>query len=149
MTITDGGVYVLTGVHADDAVTITDGTLNISKCYEGIEGQTIDISGGTIDIVSSDDGLSAAGGADQSGFGGRGPDSNGGNMGTPLHLPCRGVLTFCFLLYHRGGRFTVHARVHERLHRAQLGGRARAAGREQVQRDRAAAWRECRLKVGG
>ena len=79
MTITDGGVYVLTGVHADDAVTITDGTLNISKCYEGIEGQTIDISGGTIDIVSSDDGLSAAGGADQSGFGGRGPDSNGGN----------------------------------------------------------------------
>lgn len=32
----------------DDAVTITDGTLDISKCYEGIEGQTIDISGGTI-----------------------------------------------------------------------------------------------------
>ena len=48
-------------------------------------------------------------------------------MGTPLPLPCRGVLTFCFLLYHRGGRFTVHARVHERLDRAQLGGRARAA----------------------
>ena len=100
----DGGVYVLTGVHADGNVIV---------------------SGGTIDIVSSDDGLSAAGGADQSGFGGRGPDSNGGNMGTPLHLPCRGVLTFCFLLYHRGGRFTVHARVHERLDRAQLGGRAR------------------------
>lgn len=105
MTTTDGGVYVLTGahangnvtvsggsfaittgddgVHADDAVTITDGTLDISKCYEGIEGQTIDISGGTIDIVSSDDGLNAAGGADQSGFGGRGPDSSDGNMGTP------------------------------------------------------------------
>lgn len=32
----------------DDAVTITDGTLDISKCYEGIKGQTIDISGGTI-----------------------------------------------------------------------------------------------------
>ena len=79
-------------------MTITDGTLDISKCYEDIEGQTIDISGGTIDIVSSGDGLSAAGGADQSGFGGRGPDSNGGNMGTPLPLPCRGVLTFCFLL---------------------------------------------------
>lgn len=80
MTITDGGVYVLTGAHANGNVTV---------------------SGGTIDIVSSDDGLSAAGGADQSGFGGRGPDSFGGNMGTPLPLPCRGVLTFCFLLYHK------------------------------------------------
>ena len=69
-----GGTFAITtgddGVHADEAVTITDGTLNIPKCYEGIEGQTIDISGGTIDIVSSDDGLNAAGGADQSGFGG-------------------------------------------------------------------------------
>ena len=79
-----GGTFVITtgddGVHADNAVTITDGTIDISKCYEGIEGQTIDISGGTIDIVSSDDGLNAAGGADQSGFGGRGPDSFGGSI---------------------------------------------------------------------
>lgn len=82
-TITSGGTFTITtgddGVHADETVTITDGTLNIPKCYEGIEGQTIDISGGTIDIVSSDDGLNAAGGADQSGFGGRGPDSFGGS----------------------------------------------------------------------
>ena len=78
-----GGTFAITtgddGVHADETVTITDGTLNIPKCYEGIEGQTIDISGGTIDIVSSDDGLNAAGGADQSGFGGRGPDRFGGS----------------------------------------------------------------------
>ena len=69
-----GGTFAVTtgddGVHADNAVTITDGTIDIPKCYEGIEGQTITISGGTIDIVSSDDGLNAAGGADQSGFGG-------------------------------------------------------------------------------
>lgn len=75
MTITDGGVYVLTGVHADGNVTV---------------------SGGSFAITTSGDGLNAAGGADQSGFGGRGPDNNGGNMGTPLHLPCRGVLIFCF-----------------------------------------------------
>lgn len=103
MTITAGGVYVLTGVHAngnvtvsggsfaittgDDAVTITDGTLDISKCYEGIEGQTIDISGGTIDIVSSGDGLNAAGGADQSGFDGRGPDSSAATWAR--HCPFR------------------------------------------------------------
>ena len=68
-----GGTFAITtgddGVHADETVTTTDGTLNIPKCYEGIEGQTIDISGGTIDIVSGDDGLNAAGGD--------GIDSNG------------------------------------------------------------------------
>ena len=68
-----GGTFAITtgddGIHADEAVTITDGTLSIPKCYEGIEGQTIDISGGTIDIVSGDDGLNAAGGD--------GIDSNG------------------------------------------------------------------------
>ena len=74
------------GVHADNAVTITDGTIDISKCYEGIEGQTITISGGTIDIVSSDDGLNAAGGADQSGFGGRGPDRFGGSSDSSIAI---------------------------------------------------------------
>lgn len=52
-----GGTFTVTtgddGVHADNAVTITDGTIDIPKCYEGIEGQAITISGGTIDIVSS------------------------------------------------------------------------------------------------
>ena len=85
-----GGTFAITtgddGVHADEAVTTTDGTLNIPKCYEGIEGQTIDISGGTIDIVSSDDGLNAAGGADQSGFGGRGPDRFGGSSDSSIAI---------------------------------------------------------------
>ena len=70
----------------DTTGTITDGTLDIPKCYEGIEGQTIDISGGTIDIVSSDDGLNAAGGADQSGFGGRGPDSFSGSSDSSIAI---------------------------------------------------------------
>lgn len=62
MTITDGGVYVLTGAHANGNVTV---------------------SGGTIDIVSSDDGLSAAGGADQSGFGGRGRTASAATWARP------------------------------------------------------------------
>ena len=60
------------GVHADSDVSISDGTINISECYEGIEGKTINISGGDISLVSSDDGLNASGGADGSGYGGRG-----------------------------------------------------------------------------
>lgn len=60
------------GVHAGSDVSISDGTINISKCYEGIEGKTINISGGDISLVSSDDGLNASGGTDGSGYGGRG-----------------------------------------------------------------------------
>lgn len=59
------------GIHADENTTIMDGSINIIKSYEGIEGAIVDISGGTISIVSSDDGINAAGGADQSGFGPR------------------------------------------------------------------------------
>lgn len=77
--VISGGSYTIStgddGIHADANVKITAGEIDIQKSYEGIEGETIDISGGTINIVSSDDGLNAAGGADQSGFGGmRGGD---------------------------------------------------------------------------
>lgn len=54
------------GMHADSNLTISDGTVNITKSYEGIEATYINICGGTIDIVASDDGLNAAGGNDSS-----------------------------------------------------------------------------------
>lgn len=64
------------GLHADAQLCISGGTIQITKSYEGIEGLSIDISGGEISLASSDDGLNAAGGADQSGFGGfRGGDA--------------------------------------------------------------------------
>lgn len=70
-----GGIYkILTGddgIHADANLTVTNGTLKIEKSYEGLEGQAINISGGTISIVSDDDGMNAAGGNDESGFGGK------------------------------------------------------------------------------
>lgn len=65
VTIMDGTFEISTGddgVHADETSTISGGTLNIAKCYEGIEGATVDISGGEITIVASDDGLNAANG---------------------------------------------------------------------------------------
>lgn len=55
------------GIHADSEVMITGGTIEIAQSYEGIEGLDIDISGGDITVVSSDDGLNAAGGNDASG----------------------------------------------------------------------------------
>lgn len=65
------------GIHSDTALTIQDGTFSIPYCYEGIEGLSITIDGGSYNITSADDGLNAAGGADSSGFGGRMPGQEG------------------------------------------------------------------------
>lgn len=73
MTIAAGTFTLSSGddaVHCDAALTIRSGSFAIPYCYEGIEGLSITIEDGTFDIVSSDDGLNAAGGADGSGFGG-------------------------------------------------------------------------------
>lgn len=74
ITVSGGTYKILTGddgIHADANLTVTNGILNIEKSYEGLEGQAINISGGTISIVSDDDGMNAAGGNDESGFGGK------------------------------------------------------------------------------
>lgn len=80
LLITGGEFHLSTGddgIHTDTALTIQDGTFTIPYCYEGIEGLSITIDGGTYDITSADDGLNAAGGADSSGFGGRMPGQEG------------------------------------------------------------------------
>lgn len=53
--------------HADERLTIYQGTIQIDDSYEGLEANEIEINGGTMNIISSDDGINAAGGNDQSG----------------------------------------------------------------------------------
>lgn len=84
----NGGTFTISsgddGFHADETIAITGGTIDITKSYEGIEGLHVEISDGDIKIVADDDGINAAGGTDESGYGGeRGDEQFGGrgNMG--------------------------------------------------------------------
>lgn len=72
----DGYVYIEGGdinisvgddaIHAEGLLIITGGDIDITKCYEGVEGHKILVTGGDIDVVSSNDGFNAAGGSSSS-----------------------------------------------------------------------------------
>ena len=75
LTVTNGTFTLSSGddaIHSDDAVTIQSGEFSIPYCYEGVEGLAVTVEGGTFDVTAHDDGFNAAGGVDNSSFGGRG-----------------------------------------------------------------------------
>lgn len=64
ITIADGTYTLATGddgVHADDALIVNGGTITVTESYEGLEGLTVTINDGTIDITARDDGINTAG----------------------------------------------------------------------------------------
>ena len=91
MTVSGGTFAIATGddaFHADETLTVTGGAIDISESYEGLEALHPDIQGGEIFLVSRDDGLNAAGGADGSGStGGRDGRFGGGWMGGAPEAP--------------------------------------------------------------
>lgn len=54
-------------IHSDDLLKIDAGTIQITQSYEGLEGNTIIINGGDINLISSDDGINTTGADDTSG----------------------------------------------------------------------------------
>ncbi|MGN1235603.1 MAG: carbohydrate-binding domain-containing protein [Christensenellaceae bacterium] len=62
-----GGVLTLStdddAIHADGVLTVSGGTVNILRCYEGLEGKDVILSGGTVNLTSVDDGINATGSA--------------------------------------------------------------------------------------
>ena len=97
--IADGSVTISAGddgIHADAQAIVEGGTITVTESYEGIEALDIDIIGGKVDVIASDDGLNAAGGNTSNGsdsstdtfgsddwFGGKGGGfSDGGTNGS-------------------------------------------------------------------
>ncbi len=66
ITITDGAVTVTAaddGLHADNALTISGGTVNVVESHEGLEGNVVTIGGGTVYVYADDDGINACAGS--------------------------------------------------------------------------------------
>ncbi len=86
--INDGAFEIKSGddgIHSDTSLAINNGEINISKSYEGVESAKIEINGGDIDIVASDDGINVAGGNDSSSINGR-PGQNNFSSNTDQSL---------------------------------------------------------------
>ena len=65
------------GIHAGANVIVCDGKILIENSYEGIEGRTIDVIGGEIELTADDDGFNATDGTTSE----MGPGGfHGGNM---------------------------------------------------------------------
>ena len=84
--VINGGTFTIaTGddaLHAEEKLDVTAGTIEISTSYEGLEALNIHVSGGSITLTATDDGLNAAGGNDESGTtGGRDGMFGGGRGG--------------------------------------------------------------------
>ncbi|MBK8460491.1 MAG: carbohydrate-binding domain-containing protein [Micropruina sp.] len=62
LSVTDGAVTISSGddaMHSVNALNISGGTVDITKSVEGLESLNITISGGTTNVVSSDDATNA------------------------------------------------------------------------------------------
>lgn len=94
VTICGGSFQIATGddgFHADEKLAITGGTIRVTESYEGLEGKCIEVTGSDTQLVCSDDGLNAAGGTDQSGFGGfRGGDHFGSSVSSDYYINISG-----------------------------------------------------------
>ena len=81
----DGGEITVSavddGLHSERALQVDGGTVTVAKSYEGLEGSTVTVNGGVIDVTSSDDGVNAAGdptgdsSAEATGVGASGPEA--------------------------------------------------------------------------
>jgi hypothetical protein len=90
----NGGSFTINagndGLHADTALVINGGEIAVARSYEGIEGASITMTGGTVHIASSDDGVNtspADGSTTTPGGPGGAPPGMGGETGSsPFYM---------------------------------------------------------------
>ena len=81
--VINGGTYTINagndGLHGETALEVNGGNVTVARSVEGIESAAITITGGTVHIASSDDGVNASsgGGGDAAPGGGGGPPGMG------------------------------------------------------------------------
>ena len=94
LTVDGGRLSIAAGddaLHADLNLTVNDGSIIIGRSYEGLEGETITINGGTIDVTSTNDAVNVAAGAAPAGAaGGRAAAGAAGAAGTTRLLTING-----------------------------------------------------------
>ena len=85
----NGGTFTINagndGLHADDALVVNGGDVTVARAYEGMEGASITMTGGTVHIASSDDGVNtspADGSTTTGGPGGGAPPGPGAESGS-------------------------------------------------------------------
>jgi len=76
--------------HAGTSLSVQNGTITVKKCYEGLESRVIDISGGTIDLTASDDGINVSGGTDSGTIGAQGPGQSESSTNSSYKLTISG-----------------------------------------------------------
>jgi len=62
VTINGGNITAYSnddGLHADGVLSVSAGTVSVTNSYEGVEGTTVNISGGYVSVIAKDDGINA------------------------------------------------------------------------------------------